>query len=147
MAEAKEFGEIVEVEGSVVKVKMREHATCASCGHKTVCFPAGRHRVLVARAETNLYEGDLVCIDFPSGPSIISSLLIFVGSVFVPLVAWLIGELVKAPVLLKVISAVGALVLYWVFLFVLNRRLKRSGWFLPRAYKSAGEVTIEEKEN
>lgn len=147
MAEAKEFGEIVSLEGSLVKVKMREHSSCASCGHKTICFPAGRHRVLIARAEPDLHEGDLVCIDFPSGPSIISSLLIFVGSVFVPLAAWLIAELARAPLLPKVVSAVGALVIYWVFLVALNRRLKRSGWFLPRAYKSAGEVIVEEKED
>jgi positive regulator of sigma E activity len=148
MAEAKELGEIVSLEGSVVKVKMREHASCASCGHKTICFPAGRHRVLLARAEPGIHEGDLVCIDFPSGPSIVSSLLIFVGSVFVPLIAWLLAEFAfKAPVLARVAFAAGALLIYWVFLYILNRRLKRSGWFLPRAYRSDGEVITEEKED
>lgn len=146
MAE-QEFGEIIAVEGPIVKVKMRPQSACAACGQKGVCFAAGKYRILIARAEPSLHEGDLVSIDFPSGPSIISSLLIFVGSVFVPLLAWLVAEFAfKAPLLARVISAVTSLAIYWVFLVALNRRLKRSGWFLPRAYKSAGEVVVEEKE-
>jgi len=147
MIKEKEQGEVINTEGNLVRVRMSTHGVCGTCGHKAICFLAGDHRVLIARAEPGIHEGDLVSIDFPSGPSIISSLLIFVGSVFVPLVAWLVAEFAVAPLLLKVVSVVGALVIYWIFLVALNRRLKRSGWFLPRAYKSAGEVVVEEKED
>ena len=148
MIKEKEQGEVIDTEGNLVRVRMSTHGVCGTCGHKAICFLVGDHRVLVARAEPGIHEGDLVCIDFSSGSSIISSLLIFVGSVFVPLVAWLVAEFAfKAPLLARVISAVASLAIYWVFLVALNRRLKRSGWFLPRAYKSAGEVIVEEKED
>ncbi|MCK4231810.1 SoxR reducing system RseC family protein [candidate division WOR-3 bacterium] len=146
MIKEKEQGEVIDTEGNLVRVRMSTHGVCGTCGHKAICFLTGDHRVLIARAEPGIHEGDLVSIDFPSGPSIISSLLIFVGSVFVPLLVWLVAEFAGAPLLLKVVSVVGALVIYWVFLVALNRRLKRSGWFLPRAYKSAGEVIIDARE-
>lgn len=137
MAE-QEFGEVIAVEGPIVKVRIRPQSACAACGQKGVCFAAGKYRILIARAQTGIHEGDMVSIDFPSGSSIISSLLIFVGSVSVPLTAWLIAELAKAPLWLRVASAAAALLVYWVFLISLNRRLKRSGWFLPRAEKTKG---------
>ncbi len=147
MIKEKEQGEVIDTEGNLVRVRMSTHGVCGTCGHKAICFLTGDHRVLIARAEPELHEGDLVSIDFPSGPSIISSLLIFVGSVFVPLLVWLVAEFAfKAPLLARVISAVASLAIYWVFLFILNKRLKRSGWFLPRAYKSAGEVIIDAME-
>lgn len=147
MTEVKEFGEVIEVQDQMVKVKMKQHATCSTCGHKGVCFAVGKERVLLARAGEGVRKGDMVSIFFPSAPSIISSLLIFVGSVFVPLAAWLVAEMVfKAPILIRVIVGVGSLVIYWIFLIFLNRRLKRVGWFLPRAYKSMEELDLEPKE-
>jgi len=147
MAEVKEFGEVIETQGAIVKVRMRQHEACGTCGHKTVCFAVGKERVLVARADSGLGKGDVVSIDFPSAPSIISSLLIFVGSVFVPLAAWLIAELAfGAPVWVRITAGVSSLIAYWVFLVFLNRRLKRSGWFLPRAYKSTGGTRTKEAE-
>jgi positive regulator of sigma E activity len=131
-----EFGEVIEIQGSRIKVRMKQYTTCASCGHKGVCFPVGRERILIARFEPGMHTGDKVSIFFPSGPSIISSLLIVVGSVFVPLLTWLIAELAKAPRWAVFTLAAAALLVYWVFLFFLNRRLKNSGWFLPRASKA-----------
>ncbi len=144
MAEVKEFGEVIEIQGRIVKVKMQPQDTCTTCGHKAICFAVGKERILIARAESGVREGDMVCLDFPSGPSIISSLLIFVGSVFVPLAVLLIAGLAQASVLFKAISAVAVLLGYWIFLIILNKRLKRSGWFLPRAYKSTEEPNIKE---
>jgi positive regulator of sigma E activity len=143
MAE-QEFGEVIEIQGPRIKVRMKQHTACNSCGHKAVCFPLGRERILIARAEPGMHTGDKVSIFFPSGPSIISSLLIFVGSVFVPLLTWLIAELARAPRWAVFTLAGGALLVYWIFLFFLNRRLKNSGWFLPRASKVEEEEVVKE---
>jgi len=143
MAQASEFGEVTSVEGPLVKVRMKQHASCSSCGQHRICFPAGRHRILIAQAGEGIDEGDTVEVFFRSGPALVSSLLIFVGSVVVPLAAWLIADYAGAPAWATFTAAGIALAVYWTFLYLLNRRLRRSGWFLPRAVK--GEKPKEEK--
>lgn len=140
MAE-QEFGEVISIEGPLVKVKMQPQPACGGCAQRKICFPTGKHRVLIAQADAGIAEGDTVSILFRSAPAIVSSLLIFVGSVFVPLAVWLITEFTGVPIWLKITSSVAALIVYWIFLVFLNNRLKRSGWFLPRALKFQDEMS------
>ncbi|MBN2380790.1 SoxR reducing system RseC family protein [candidate division WOR-3 bacterium] len=146
MAQTGEYGEVLSVEGPLVKVKMKQHVSCASCAQHRICFPTGRYRVLIAQAGKGINEGDTVFVLFRSGPAIISSLLIFVGSVVVPLTAWLAADLADAPKWVAFTAAGAALIVYWAFLYLLNRRLKRSGWFLPCAVKGTEPVEEKEKE-
>ncbi|MBD3285956.1 hypothetical protein GF359_05680 [candidate division WOR-3 bacterium] len=147
MGKASEYGEVTSVEGPLVKVRMKQHASCSSCAQHRICFPAGRHRILIAQAGRGVSEGDKVLVVFHSGPAIVSSILIFVGSVFVPLAAWLIADYFQAASWATFTAAGAALAVYWVFLYILNRRLKRSGWFLPRALKDVeSDLTEEDRE-
>lgn len=145
MAYQREIGEVIEKEGPLVKVRMREHAACEACGSKALCFPAGRYRILLARETGKLQQGDRVAILAASGPAIISALLVFVGPVVIVLGALLLALAAEAALWLTITLPVVTLVAYFMLLFVINKRLKASGWFLPRAEKT-DELLLESKE-
>lgn len=132
---------MIEIEGPLVKVRMTPQETCGGCGHKAICFPAGRFRVLVARARGDLRVGDKVIIFAESLPAIISSLLIFVGPVIVGLTVLVLARAASAPVWMTAVSVVVSLLAYFLLLLSINNRLKKVGWFLPRAEKK--EVLVE----
>lgn len=130
-----EYGEVLSIEGPIVKVKMPEHEGCASCGQHVLCFPSGRNRVLIARAQGPLKEGDGVVISTASAPSIISSLLVFIGPILLGLGMWFVGNAVTPKVWITAILILSSIVVYFAGLTILDKRLRRSGWFLPRAAK------------
>lgn len=143
MAEVRETGEVIEREGPLVKVRMKEHERCPSCGHKTICFPAGRHRILLARAKGDINTGDTVSIIAATGPAVLSSLLVFIGPVLVVLGMVLLTRAADAPLWLTIAAPIIMVVAYFLFLSLINHRLKKSGWFLPRAEKT---VLLKPKE-
>ncbi len=135
MVEFKEYGEVMTIEGPLVKVKMPEHGGCASCGQHALCFPAGKSRVLIARAQGTLKEGDGVTISTASAPSIISSLLVFIGPILLGIAMWFIGNAITSKVWITAIMIFSSVIVYFAALTLVDRRLRRSGWFLPRAVK------------
>lgn len=130
-----EYGEVLKIEGPLVKVRMPQHGGCASCGQRVICFPMGRERVLIARAQGKLNAGDGVMIMTASAPAIISSLLVFIGPIILLISLWFIFQAFGAVLWVKLASMGLALVAYFVILSRIDKRLRRSGWFLPRAVR------------
>lgn len=141
MEEKREQGEVIEIEGPLVKIRMTPQEACGSCGQKSICFPAGRFRILVARAREELKVGDCVTIYAEPLPAIISSLLIFVGPIILGVGVLLLALAASAPVWMTAVSVGVSLLAYFLLLITLNNRLKRVGWFLPRAEKT--QISLE----
>jgi positive regulator of sigma E activity len=133
--EHQEFGEVMSIEGPLVRIRIPEQAGCASCGQHTLCFPSGKNRVLIARAQGSLKEGDGVMISTASAPSVISALLVFIGPILLGLAMWFLGNALTSRVWITGIMILVSIVAYFAALAVVDRRLRRSGWFLPRAAK------------
>jgi len=136
MAKSGEYGEVISVEGSLVKVRMKPQASCGSCVHRRVCFPAGRYRVLVARSKGGIKEGDYVFISGSTGAALLSQLLVFVGPVVVVLGTVLIAEFLGAKLWMTITAAASVLVAYLAGIIILDVQFKKKGKLLPKAEKA-----------
>ncbi|GEM_PF-1978830 len=141
-----ERGEVVNIEGKFVKVRMTPQPSCGSCVQRRVCFPAGKYRILLARAKGELRKGDNVLITGSPGTAFISQLFVFVGPIFVVLATVIIAELLNAKLWMKAVSAALVLVGYFIAIIAIDKRLKKEGKWLPLAEKTQRlSVKLEEK--
>ncbi len=133
--ESQEYGEVMSIDGPLAKIKVPQHGGCASCVQHVACFPAGRNRILMARVNGSLKEGDGVMISTASAPAVISSLLVFIGPIVLGIAVWFIGNAVTSKLWITILAMILSFAAYFITLTIVDRRLRRSGWFLPRAVK------------
>lgn len=136
-----EQGVVTAVKGNRATVRVDKKDECSKCG---MClFPKGASSIdFDAQNPLDAKEGDAVIIQTEREGKLLSTLLVFLVPLLLIGVAILVGYLLKLGEIYIVCIAIGLIIVWFLVLALIDKRLKKSINFSPKIIK-----IIHESEN
>lgn len=126
----KEKGEVVEIHGSIAKLRLKPSEACKTCPSSSICRPAGKTMIMEAANELDAAIGDEVLIETSVRQSMVAVFFLFVLPILLGLFAILIT--VRHGGYYMVISGVMGMVIGFLFAKVIDSYFRKKGKLLPR---------------
>jgi positive regulator of sigma E activity len=125
----REKGIVVEIQGSIAKIKLMPSDACKSCPSGGICRPAGKTMVMEADNKVKAVIGDEVWVETRVEQSMIAVFFLFVFPVLLGLIAILI--MTQYGGFYMVIAGVIGLSIGLLLAKIIDRYLREKGKLLP----------------
>ena len=133
-----EVGKISRVEKGQVTIQLAGGEQCNVCAAKSMCAfnePGSQYRYLNLPYQPRLKEGSQVRLEYRESSRILAAFIVFVVPILFILAGYVLADRYFNFVNRGLVGAVAGLILSGGVLFLLNRWLSRSRFFLPRIIK------------
>ena len=136
-----EQGKVVSVNGKIATVEVDKKDECSKCG---MClFPKGADGAYF-HAENTLgaKDGDIVQIELGSNGNLIGAILVFLVPLILIGLSALITYLIIKNEIYMLILGVGSVVVWYVILAFIDKKIGKSKTFSPKIIKIIEKNTI-----
>ncbi len=143
----KEVGKISKVEGNWMTVQLRTGEQCEVCAAKSACSfggPKSKYRFIHIPVVQGFQEGNLVYLEYPEKSKIIAALIVFLLPILMILAGYAIANQISQIPNSGVFGALGGFFLSIGVLYMMNKLLSKTGYFLPRII---GRVRADSQQN
>jgi sigma-E factor negative regulatory protein RseC len=131
----KETGKIIRIEEKTMTIQMRSEAHCQFCASKSACVfqgPESMYRFIKVPRKAGYQEGDTVTLEYKESSKIVSALIIFLLPIIFLLLGYLIGYELFGTLTGEILGVIICFLLSVVILYLLNRSIAKSDYFLPK---------------
>ncbi len=132
---ARENGKITRIKDGWMTVQLQSGEKCSACASKSACFFAGpesHYRYIKIHAVPGYHEGNQVVMDYRESSKILAAVVVF----FLPLLflvgGYFIGDRFLSMNTGGIWGAIGGFLVSTGVIYLLNRWLSRSRFFLPQ---------------
>lgn len=127
-----EVGRVVEVSGDTVRVELEATERCSYCGAKILCHPGASNKMYIeAINEVGARLGDKVKIGIGTKVYFLSAFLLFIAPIVAFLVCFVVTRMLTGREDLAVVCGLGGVVVFFVWLVGVNRKVTKSKNFHP----------------
>ena len=145
-----EIGKVVKVEQGQMTVQLAKGEHCSVCAAKSLCSFEGHdaaYRFINLPVEHNVREGSQVKLEYRESSRITAAFIIFMLPIIFVLVGYALADRYLDFVNRGLVGAFAGFVLSGGLLFLLNRFLAKSRFFLPRVVKnnSKQHTSVQQK--
>jgi sigma-E factor negative regulatory protein RseC len=137
----RESGTVVEMSGEMVKVNIKRHASCESCG---VCGWGGKNELTLLVSNTiGAKVGDQVLLELPAAKMYQAALLVYTLPLMMLLCGFWVGQLIgrklgmpaRRSEILGIVTCFGSVALTYLGVHRLDQRRKIGARFQPQLVK------------
>lgn len=144
-------GEVYEVNNGTAKIKVKRHSSCTSCGGCGILTAGGDKEVsMEVPNPIGAKVGEIVRISVETDKVILASLIVYVLPVIVLVIAMYITQQVainsgylETAEVMSIGVGLGAMVLVFLIIRLLDKRIARTRKFKPRITEVVPEDQLE----
>lgn len=133
-----EIGKVTKVSQGQMTIQLSRGDHCNVCAAKSLCSfegPNSAYRFLNIPSVSGINEGNQVTLEYRESSRILSAMLVFLLPLLFLVAGYFLADWYFDFINREIVGAVAGLVLSGVVLFLLNRILTKSRFFLPKVLK------------
>lgn len=134
-----EIGKVIKFNSGQMTIQLAKGEQCSVCAAKSLCSfegPDSNYRLIDIPYQNGLQQGSKVTLEYRESSRITAAFIIFMLPIIFVLVGYALADRYLDFVNRGLVGAFAGFVLSGGLLFLLNRVLAKSRFFLPRVVKN-----------